>query len=97
MALTPPGSPIVKGKMPRAEGTIDLPLSEHEQTSRSKAARGVNMQEAVTHYRVVSSMKEASLLAVRKCAMRNSMGSSVPSLQSATPRRVFPNNDASPL
>jgi 23S rRNA pseudouridine955/2504/2580 synthase len=56
---------LVKGKMPRAEGTIDLPLSEHEQTARSKAARGVNMQEAVTHYRVVSSMKEASLLAVR--------------------------------
>ncbi|HET7754958.1 MAG TPA: RluA family pseudouridine synthase [Anaeromyxobacteraceae bacterium] len=56
---------LVKGKMPRAEGTIDLPLSEHEQTARSKAVRGVNMQEAVTHYRVVSSMKEASLLAVR--------------------------------
>jgi 23S rRNA pseudouridine955/2504/2580 synthase len=56
---------LVKGKMPRAEGTIDLPLSEHEQTARSKASRGVNMQEAVTHYRVVSSMKDASLLAVR--------------------------------
>jgi 23S rRNA pseudouridine955/2504/2580 synthase len=56
---------LVKGKMPREAGTIDLPLSEHEQTSRSKASRGVNMQEAVTRWKVVSSMKEASLLSVR--------------------------------
>jgi 23S rRNA pseudouridine955/2504/2580 synthase len=55
---------LAKGKMPREAGTIDLPLSEHEQTSRSKAARGVNFQEAVTRWKVVSSMKEASLLAV---------------------------------
>jgi 23S rRNA pseudouridine955/2504/2580 synthase len=55
---------VVKGKMPREAGTIDLPLSEHEQTSRSKAARGVNMQEAVTRWRVLSSNKDASLLAV---------------------------------
>ncbi len=56
---------LVKGKMPRAEGIIDLPLSEHEQTGRSKARRGVNLQEAVTRYRVLSSMREASLLSVR--------------------------------
>jgi 23S rRNA pseudouridine955/2504/2580 synthase len=56
---------LVKGKMPREAGTIDLPLSEHEQTSRSRAARGVNFQEAVTRWKVVSSGKEASLLAVR--------------------------------
>ncbi len=56
---------LVKGKMPRSEGLIDLPHSEHEQTARSKARRGVNLQEAVTRYRVVSSMREASLLAVR--------------------------------
>ena len=55
---------LVKGKMPREAGTIDLPLSEHEQTARSKAARGVNLQEALTRWKVVSSMKEASLLAV---------------------------------
>jgi 23S rRNA pseudouridine955/2504/2580 synthase len=55
---------LAKGKMPREAGTIDLPLSEHEQTARSKAARGVNFQEAVTRWRVLSSMKEASLLAV---------------------------------
>jgi 23S rRNA pseudouridine955/2504/2580 synthase len=55
---------LVKGKMPRDAGTIDLPLSEHEQTSRSRAARGVNFQEAVTRWKVVSSSKEASLLSV---------------------------------
>ena len=56
---------LVKGKMPREVGTIDLPLSEHEQTSRSKATRGVKFQEAVTRWKVVSSGKEASLLSVR--------------------------------
>ncbi len=56
---------LAKGKFARPEGTIDTPLSEHEQTGKSKGLRGVNMQEAVTHWRVVSSMKEASLLAVR--------------------------------
>ncbi len=55
---------LAKGKLPRETGMIDLPLSEHEQTARSKAARGVNFQEAVTRWRVLSSMKEASLLAV---------------------------------
>lgn len=56
---------VAKGKLPRAEGVIDIPLSEHEQTSRSKARRGVNMQEAVTRYRVLAAMKEASLLELR--------------------------------
>ncbi len=55
---------LVKGKMPRESGLIDLPLSEHEQTSRSKAARGVNFQEAITRWKVVSSGKELSLLSV---------------------------------
>ncbi len=55
---------LAKGKMPRESGTIDLPLSEHEQTARSKAMRGVNFQEALTRWKVLSSMKEASLLSV---------------------------------
>lgn len=55
---------LAKGKMPKEAGTIDLPLSEHEQTARSKERRGVNFQEAITRWRVVSSMKDASLLAV---------------------------------
>ena len=56
---------LAKGKMPRAEGTIELALSEHEQTAKSKVQRGVKFQEATTHYRVVSSMREASLLQLR--------------------------------
>ncbi len=56
---------VAKGKMPRPEGVIDIPLSEHEQTGRSKARRGVNMQEALTRYRVLAAMKEASLLELR--------------------------------
>jgi 23S rRNA pseudouridine955/2504/2580 synthase len=55
---------LAKGKMPREAGTIDQPLSEHEQTARSRAARGVNMQEAVTRWKVISSIREASLLSV---------------------------------
>lgn len=45
---------LAKGRFSEARGTIDLPLSEHEQTARSKAERGVNMQPAVTHYRVLA-------------------------------------------
>ncbi len=55
---------LAKGKLPRAEGTIDLPLSEHEQTARSRALRGVNFQEAVTRYRVLSAIRDASLVAL---------------------------------
>ncbi len=56
---------LAKGKMPRAEGTIELALSEHEQTAKSKVQRGVKFQEATTHYQVISSMREASLLRLR--------------------------------
>ncbi|HEX9050479.1 MAG TPA: RluA family pseudouridine synthase [Anaeromyxobacter sp.] len=55
---------LVKGKLPKEAGTIDLPLSEHEQTSRSKAARGVKFQEALTRWHVASAMKDATLLEV---------------------------------
>lgn len=55
---------LAKGKMSRDVGTIDLPLSEHEQSGKSKAMRGVNFQEALTRWKVLASMKEASLLQV---------------------------------
>jgi 23S rRNA pseudouridine955/2504/2580 synthase len=55
---------LVKGKLSRDHGLIDLPLSEHEQTGRSKEKRGVNMQEALTRWKVLGSNKDASLLAV---------------------------------
>lgn len=55
---------LAKGKMPRESGTIELALSEHEQTARSKAIRGTRFQEALTRWKVLASMKDASLLAV---------------------------------
>ena len=52
---------LVKGKMPRPSGVIDLPLAEHQQTGESKARRGVNMQHAVTRWKVVEQSSEAAL------------------------------------
>ena len=56
---------LAKGKMPRPAGVIDLPLSEHEQTARSRDRRGVNFQEALTRWQATSSNHDASLLVVR--------------------------------
>jgi 23S rRNA pseudouridine955/2504/2580 synthase len=56
---------LAKGKMPRPAGVIELPLSEHEQTSRSRDRRGVNFQDAVTRWQVTSSNHDASFLSVR--------------------------------
>lgn len=53
---------LVKGRMPQPGGRIDLPLSEHQQTAASRAARGVNMQEAVTRYRVLKQAGDAAYL-----------------------------------
>ena len=55
---------LAKGKMPKENGVIDLPLSEHEQTAKSKDKRGVNLQAALTRWKVAASMKEAALLKV---------------------------------
>jgi 23S rRNA pseudouridine955/2504/2580 synthase len=55
---------LAKGRMPKPTGTIDLPLSEHQQTAESKARRGVNMQEAITRYRVLKQGSEVALLEV---------------------------------
>lgn len=53
---------LVKGRMPKAAGLIDLPLSEHQQTAASKAQRGVNMQSAITRWTVERAGKDATLL-----------------------------------
>ena len=42
---------LAKGTFPRAEGRIDLPLSEHQQSAESRHAREVKMQEAGTRWR----------------------------------------------
>ena len=54
---------LVKGRMPKNKGTIDLPLAERQQTARSREIRGVNMQSAVTRYEVVRQGSECALLA----------------------------------
>lgn len=53
---------LVKGRMPRPVGTIDLPLAEHQQSARSRQERGINMQPAVTHYRTLATGAGVSLL-----------------------------------
>jgi 23S rRNA pseudouridine955/2504/2580 synthase len=53
---------LVKGRMPTASGVIDLPLAEHQQSAESKARRGVNMQPAVTRWRVVAQGTDVAYL-----------------------------------
>jgi 23S rRNA pseudouridine955/2504/2580 synthase len=55
---------LAKGKMPRDAGLLDAPLTEHEQTGRSKEMHGIKLQEARTRWKVAAAMKEASLLQV---------------------------------
>jgi 23S rRNA pseudouridine955/2504/2580 synthase len=57
---------LVKGKLSRPEGLIDLPLAEHQQTAASKARRGVNLQEARTRYQVVA---QTSQVAYVRCTI----------------------------
>jgi 23S rRNA pseudouridine955/2504/2580 synthase len=54
---------LVMGKVAR-EGVIDTPLAEHQQTPASKAQRGVNLQEAVTRYRLLGQNRDTSLVEV---------------------------------
>ncbi len=54
---------LVKGRMPRATGHIDLPLAEHQQSGESKARRGVNMQDALTRYSVLEQGGDCAYLA----------------------------------
>lgn len=53
---------LVKGRMPQASGVVDLPLAEHQQTAESKARRGVNMQNAVTRWKVLGQATGVALL-----------------------------------
>jgi 23S rRNA pseudouridine955/2504/2580 synthase len=55
---------LCRGKFAKGAGVIDVPLSEHEQTARSKERRGVNFQEALTRWQVLSANRDASLLRV---------------------------------
>ena len=53
---------LVKGKLTKPAGLIDLPLSEHQQTAASRERRGVNMQEARTRYHLLSQNSHAALV-----------------------------------
>ncbi len=53
---------LVKGRMPKASGLIDLPLAEHQQTKESKAKRGVNLQEARTRWQVLAQNDQVAFL-----------------------------------
>ena len=53
---------MVRGRMPRDRAQIDLPLAEHQQTSLSRQRRGVNLQPAVTRYRVLRQGGEVAVL-----------------------------------
>lgn len=54
---------LVKGRIGR-QGVIDTPLAEHQQTAASKAQRGVNLQPALTRWRLVGQTREVSLVEV---------------------------------
>lgn len=53
---------LVKGHLSKPKGLIDLPLSEHQQTAKSKEARGVNMQPARTRYQLVAQAADCALV-----------------------------------
>jgi 23S rRNA pseudouridine955/2504/2580 synthase len=53
---------LVKGRMPQPKGLVDLPLAEHQQTSESRARRGVNMQPARTRWTLVRQGSDGALL-----------------------------------
>ena len=55
---------LAKGRFQRDRGTVDLRLAEHQQTFASKQQRGVNLQEAVTHWTKLAGGPEATLLEV---------------------------------
>jgi 23S rRNA pseudouridine955/2504/2580 synthase len=56
---------LAKGRFQNARGTVALRLSEHQQTANSKSQRGVNMQDAVTHWFRLAGGTEATLLELK--------------------------------
>jgi 23S rRNA pseudouridine955/2504/2580 synthase len=53
---------LAKGRFQRETGSIDVRLAEHQQTYASKQQRGVNLQNALTHWRRLAGGAEATLL-----------------------------------
>ena len=55
---------MVKGRMPGRRGEIDLPLREHQQSSRSKELHGARSQPALTRWKLLSGAGGVSLVEV---------------------------------
>src|SRR6202171_6251339 len=55
---------LAKGRFQKEKGSIDLRLSEHQQTAASKSVRGTNMQQALTHWKKLAGGTDATLLEV---------------------------------
>jgi 23S rRNA pseudouridine955/2504/2580 synthase len=53
---------LAKGRFQKESGSIDLRLSEHQQSQENKSQRGVNMQTALTHWKKLAGGPEATLL-----------------------------------
>src|SRR5207253_7053351 len=53
---------LAKGRFQRDRGTVELRLAEHQQTQASKEQRGINLQDAVTHWTKLAGAGEATLL-----------------------------------
>src|SRR5207237_2457882 len=53
---------LAKGRFQRDRGTVELRLAEHQQTQASKEQRGINLQDAVTHWTKLARGSEATLL-----------------------------------
>ena len=53
---------LAKGRFQKERGTIDVRLAEHQQSGASKAQRGVNMQEAITHWTRLDGGPDVTLL-----------------------------------
>jgi 23S rRNA pseudouridine955/2504/2580 synthase len=56
---------LAKGRLSEDHGVIEIPLAEHEQTARSRAARGIKLQEAITHWERLGEAAEVSFLTCR--------------------------------
>ena len=56
---------LVWGRMPNAEGTIDLPLGRSPSDRKKMRVYGTKNRESVTHYKVVKTYSIAELLTVK--------------------------------
>lgn len=56
---------LVWGKMPQAEGTIDLPLGRSRSDRKKMKVFGISNRQAITHYEVINSYVIAEMLKIK--------------------------------